>query len=156
MREAKADQIKYGVASNERVKVEHLKKVLCLPMEMIPDPRTMIEDKKDQEKQQRDAEARAQRLEEERQAKKAAAMVKRENLRKNIEAKQKQLADGGEEEEEDEMSESGSDDGASQSRSRAKDTASAHSGRGSQGTHGRQRSSKRGSDSGSRPGRSGS
>ena len=40
--------------------------MLRLPMEYLPDPRTEIEDKADQERYERDAKERAERAEEER------------------------------------------------------------------------------------------
>jgi hypothetical protein len=43
------------VATQERVNVAHLELALRLPMEYIPDPRTVIEDAQDKEKEERDA-----------------------------------------------------------------------------------------------------
>jgi hypothetical protein len=43
------------VASGERINVAHLELALRLPMEYIPDPRTVIEDAQDKEKEERDA-----------------------------------------------------------------------------------------------------
>lgn len=37
-------EVQYGVASNERINVAHLELCVRLPMELIPDPRTVIED----------------------------------------------------------------------------------------------------------------
>ena len=45
----------YSVSSNERINVAHLELALRLPMEYIPDPRTVIEDAADKEKEERDA-----------------------------------------------------------------------------------------------------
>lgn len=43
------------MATQERVNVAHLELALRLPMEYIPDPRTVIEDAQDKEKEERDA-----------------------------------------------------------------------------------------------------
>lgn len=48
----------FSVASNERINVTHLELAIRLPMEYIPDPRTVIEDAYDREKEERDAEDR--------------------------------------------------------------------------------------------------
>lgn len=44
-----------SVPSGERINVAHLELALRLPMEYIPDPRTVIEDAQDKEKEERDA-----------------------------------------------------------------------------------------------------
>lgn len=71
IRRAKIDQIPYGVASTEKIKVQHLEQVLRLPMEYIPDPRVVREDAHDQEQFERDMKERAERAEEERMIKAA-------------------------------------------------------------------------------------
>jgi hypothetical protein len=53
------------VESNERVNVAHLELCLSLPMEYIPDPRTVIEDAADIEREARDRELRKKKQEEE-------------------------------------------------------------------------------------------
>lgn len=53
-----ADKIQYGAPSSEKLDIRHLKLALRLPMEYIPDPRTVIEDAHDREKEERDAEDR--------------------------------------------------------------------------------------------------
>ena len=45
----------YSVASGERINVAHLELALRIPMEYIPDPRTVIEDAQDKDKEERDA-----------------------------------------------------------------------------------------------------
>ena len=40
----RAGDIKYGEPSNERINVAHLELAMRMPMEYIPDPRTVIED----------------------------------------------------------------------------------------------------------------
>ena len=50
VRRKQIDAIKYGQPSNERIQVQHLEGALRLPMELLPDPRTVIEDAADQEK----------------------------------------------------------------------------------------------------------
>ena len=69
------DKIKYGSAGdpNEKINVTHLELCLRLPLEIIPDPRTIIEDDVDAQRQQRDMEARIKRQEEQRQIQLAAA-----------------------------------------------------------------------------------
>lgn len=49
IRRAKVDQIPYGQASTEKIKVEQLEAVLRLPMEYLPDPRVVKEDAHDHE-----------------------------------------------------------------------------------------------------------
>lgn len=68
MRTKQIDKIKYGAEAdqNEKIKVDQLECVLRLPMEYIPDPRTVIEDEQDQKMFEREAEERAARAEEER------------------------------------------------------------------------------------------
>lgn len=44
IRKSQIDKIQYGVASQERINVAHLELSLRLPMEFIPDPRTVFED----------------------------------------------------------------------------------------------------------------
>ena len=66
VRESQIDKIQYGVPSNEKIKVEHLKLKLRAPMEYIPDPRIELEDKADMEKFERDMKERAEKAEEER------------------------------------------------------------------------------------------
>lgn len=47
IRRAHPERIKFGVPSNDRIKVKDLECVLRLPMEYLPDPRTVIEDAND-------------------------------------------------------------------------------------------------------------
>jgi len=58
IRMSNPDRIKYGVASTERLSVKALVCCIRLPMEFLPDPRTVIEDAQDREKFERDAEER--------------------------------------------------------------------------------------------------
>lgn len=71
IRKSQIDKIQYGVASGERINVAHLELALRLPMEYIPDPRTVIEDAQDKEKEERDAAERRKREEEERMVREA-------------------------------------------------------------------------------------
>lgn len=75
MSRRQVDKIKYGSAGdpNEKINVTHLELCLRLPLEIIPDPRTIIEDDVDAQRQQRDMEARIKRQEEQRQIQLAAA-----------------------------------------------------------------------------------
>ena len=61
IRKQQIDKIQYGVASQERINVAHLELALRLPMEFIPDPRTVIEDAHDREKEERDLADRRKR-----------------------------------------------------------------------------------------------
>ena len=47
--------------SGEKVNVAHLELSLTLPLEYVPDPRTVIEDAADIEREARDAELRKQK-----------------------------------------------------------------------------------------------
>lgn len=86
VRRAKIDQIPYGQASTEKIKVQHLEQVLRLPMEYIPDPRVVKEDAHDQEQFERDMKERAERAEEERLIKAAQQAAKQEEKAKKREA----------------------------------------------------------------------
>jgi len=44
IRKSQIDKIQYGVASQERINVAHLELAMRVPMEYLPDPRTVIED----------------------------------------------------------------------------------------------------------------
>ena len=44
IRKTQIDKIQYSVANNERINVGHLEIAYRLPMEYMPDPRTVIED----------------------------------------------------------------------------------------------------------------
>jgi len=59
------------VESNERINFGHLKLALTLPVELIPDPRTVLEDAADMEREVRDRELRAKRAEEDKLQKNA-------------------------------------------------------------------------------------
>jgi hypothetical protein len=65
------DIIQYGVETNERINVAHLKLCLSLPLEYIPDPRTIIEDAADQDKEEKMREQRLQKAAEAEKLKKA-------------------------------------------------------------------------------------
>lgn len=54
IRKSQIDKIQYGVQSAERINVAHLELALRLPMEFLPDPRTVIEDAQDREREERD------------------------------------------------------------------------------------------------------
>ena len=67
VRRAQIDKIKYGANADpaEKIKVDQLECVMRLPMEFVPDPRTVIEDEQDAKMFEREAEERAARAEEE-------------------------------------------------------------------------------------------
>jgi hypothetical protein len=59
IRSKAVDKIPYGVASNDRINVAHLEaQALTLPMEYMPDPRTIIEDEADIKREAKDRELR--------------------------------------------------------------------------------------------------
>lgn len=49
--------------SNERINVVHLEKALALPLEFIPDPRILLEDAADQDREVRERELKKKREE---------------------------------------------------------------------------------------------
>ena len=65
IRRTQIEKIQYGVETNERVNVQHLEIALRMPLEYIPDPRTVLEDAADMEKEAKDRELRAKRAQEE-------------------------------------------------------------------------------------------
>ena len=88
VRKAQIDKIKYGSEAdpNEKIKVEQLTCVVKMPMEYIPDPRTVIEDQQDQERYEREAEERAARAEEERLIRITQEAARKEEKQKKREA----------------------------------------------------------------------
>lgn len=62
------DKIKYGANGdpNEKINVTHLELCLRLPMDILPDPRTIIEDDVDRQRYERDMAERIKRQEEQR------------------------------------------------------------------------------------------
>jgi hypothetical protein len=82
IRKQQIDKIQYGVASQERINVAHLELALRLPMEFIPDPRTVIEDAHDREKEERDLADRRKREQEEKLVREAQKLVRQEEKRK--------------------------------------------------------------------------
>lgn len=59
-----ADKIQYGVDTGERINVTQLEKCFSFAAEFIPDPRTVIEDAADFEKELKDKEIKKRREEE--------------------------------------------------------------------------------------------
>lgn len=57
--------------SSERINVVHLEKALTLPLELVPDPRTIIEDAADQDREVRERELKKKREEQNALAKEA-------------------------------------------------------------------------------------
>lgn len=57
--------------SNERINVVHLEKALTLPLELLPDPRILIEDAADQDREVRERELKKKREEQNALAKEA-------------------------------------------------------------------------------------
>ena len=57
------DKIKYGAAADasERIQVQHLELCLRLPLEYLPDPRTVIEDEVDRQRFEREIAERMKR-----------------------------------------------------------------------------------------------
>lgn len=86
--------MQYGVATNERINVAHLELCLRLPMELIPDPRTVIEDAQDKEKEQRDAEERRRRADEQRMVEEAQKLIRKEEKKRKRDAMAMARANG--------------------------------------------------------------
>ena len=84
-----------SVPSNERINVAHLELAMRLPMEYLPDPRTVIEDQQDKEKEERDAAERRKREQEERMVKEAEKLIRQEEKKKKREQLE-QARDNGE------------------------------------------------------------
>ncbi len=80
IRKAQVDKIKYGAEAdaNERIKADQLTLALRLPLEYIPDPRTVIEDEADRLRFERDLADRAKRAEEERLIRIAERLARKE------------------------------------------------------------------------------
>lgn len=102
IRRTQIEKIQYGVESNERVNVQHLEIALRMPMEYLPDPRTVLEDAADMEKEAKDREMRAKRAQEEalqKQAEKVARQAEREKQKQALleaRAERDEDASGGE------------------------------------------------------------
>jgi len=93
----KPDSIPYGEPSSERINVaQGLELCMKLPMEFIPDPRTIIEDAHDRDREDREKERLAKKLEEERvlrEADRAARMNKKAKLQEALRSEQHGLDD---------------------------------------------------------------
>ena len=76
IRRTHADKIKYGVDEGERINVTHLELALTLPLEYIPDPRTVLEDAADMEKNERERMMRNKKLEEQQLVKQAERIAR--------------------------------------------------------------------------------
>ena len=87
VRKAQVDKIKYGeeADTSERIKVDQLTLGLRIPMEYIPDPRTVIEDEADRQRFEREVADRAKRAEEERLIKVAERLARKEEREKKKE-----------------------------------------------------------------------
>jgi len=82
IRKSQIDKIQYGVASQERINVAHLELAMRIPMEFLPDPRTVIEDAHDREKEERDAADRRKREQEEKLVREAQRLVRQEEKKR--------------------------------------------------------------------------
>lgn len=82
IRKSQIDKIQYGVQSQERINVAHLELCLRIPMEFLPDPRTVIEDAHDREREERDLAERRKREQEEKLVREAQKLVRQEEKRK--------------------------------------------------------------------------
>lgn len=102
IRKAQADKIKYGADAdpNERIKVEQLTLALRMPIEYVPDPRTVIEDEADRQRGEREKIERLKRDEEERLIRVAEKLARKEERQKRREealaAKERGELDDGE------------------------------------------------------------
>lgn len=85
------DKIPYGAPSNDRLKPADLQLAMTVPCEKIPDPRKVIEDAADLEKEERDRALRAKKeeeLEAIRRAEKEVQMAEQQKIKQGlIEAK---------------------------------------------------------------------
>lgn len=88
------DKIQYGKPLDYVFKLKDVELCMRVPMEFIPDPRTIIEDAHDHEKEERDRELRAKAMEEERILKEAEKIARREERRKIRELIQESKATG--------------------------------------------------------------
>lgn len=87
IRRTHADKIQYGVESGERINVQHLELAFTLPMQYIPDPRTVLEDAADMERDARDRVMRSKKAEEAalvRQAEKIARQAEKEKQKEAL------------------------------------------------------------------------
>lgn len=82
IRKQQIDKIQYSVASQERINIAHLELAFRVPMEFVPDPRTVIEDAHDREKEERDLAERRKREQEEKLVREAQKLVRQEEKRK--------------------------------------------------------------------------
>jgi len=93
----KPESIPYEEPSTERINVaQGLELCLKLPMEFIPDPRTIIEDAHDRDREDREKERLAKKLEEERvlrEADRAARMNKKAKLQEALRSEQHGIND---------------------------------------------------------------
>ena len=78
------EKIKYGAAADasERIQVQHLELCLRLPMEYLPDPRTVLEDEADRQRFEREIADRMKRQEEERLTRIAENLARKEERAK--------------------------------------------------------------------------
>jgi len=60
IRRTQVDKITYGQDTGERVNTKGMECAMMLPTEFYPDPRTIIEDQADMERESRDREIRRQ------------------------------------------------------------------------------------------------
>jgi len=117
IRKAQPDKIKYGAEADagERIKVESLTIAVRIPLEYVPDPRTVIEDEADRQRVEKEMADRVKRVEEERLIRVAERLARKEDRqRKKEEALvAAERGDLGE----DDMSGSGSEDDEGRSKS---------------------------------------
>ncbi len=92
VRTAQIDKIKYGDEAdlNERIQVQHLQLAYRLPLEVLPDPRVVIEDEKDFVKLEKQQALLIKKKEEQKLAKEAQRIAKKQQL----EEKKKTIALG--------------------------------------------------------------
>ena len=76
IRRSQIDKIMYGVESQERVNISHLELALTIPMEYMPDPRTVLEDAADMEREAKDRAIRAKRNQEQAMIKQAEKVAR--------------------------------------------------------------------------------
>lgn len=93
IRRKQIDKIEYGKDTGEKVNVAHLELSLTLPCEYVPDPRTVIEDAADIEREARDHELRKKKQEELEMIKQAEKVARLAEKEKQKEALMQQRGD---------------------------------------------------------------
>ena len=92
IRTTQIDKIEYGVASNERINVSKMQNGLTIPLEYVPDPRTVLEDAADLEREAKDRALREKRAKDAEMVKQAERIAKQAEYDKIKQAMYEQKA----------------------------------------------------------------